>query len=139
MLPWWLLSAFKNKWLWISLGVCAVAAVVYVEVVPWVTTRYLRQQQQANTEFLKKVKTAETEIAAKDRAIRNLSTQIQALTKKADIAHAQYLVIAKDRDRLRSQTESLAVKITTLERERAELKKVESLGEAQKVLNKAGW
>src|SRR3990172_65347 len=121
------------------MGVCAVAAVVYVEVVPWVTTRYLRQQQQANTEFLKKVKTAETEIAAKDRAIRNLSTQIQVLTKKADVAHAQYLVIAKDRDRLRLQTESLAATILQIEQARAALKTVQSRSEAQAVLKKARW
>jgi len=139
MLPWWLLSALKSRWFWIGLGVLAVSAFVYVKVVPWFGTRYLRQQQAANTEFLGKVETARAEIDAKDRAIRALSAQIQALTKRADAAHAQYLVIARDRDRLRGQTESLAVKITTLERERLELRKVESLGEAQRVLKKAGW
>lgn len=139
MLPWWLLTALKSKWLWIGLGVCVVAAVVYIKVVPWVTTRYLRQQQQDNTEFLKKVETAETEIAAKDQAIRDLSTQIQALTKRADAAHAQYLVIAKDRDRLRAQTAALAGTITQLEQARAKLKAVQSLGEAQAAMKKAGW
>ena len=139
MLPWWLLSALKSKWLWIGLGVCAVAAVVYVKVVPWVTTRYLRQQQAANTEFLKKVEVAEGEIAAKDQAIRNLSLKIHALTRRADAAHAQYLVIARDRERLRATTEGLATKVVQLERERAALKKVESLSEAQRALKKAGW
>lgn len=139
MLPWWLLSALKSKWLWIGLGVCVVAALVYVKVVPWVSTRYLRQQQTANTEFLKKVETAETEIAAKDQAIRGLSAQIQALTKRADAAHAQYVVIAADRERLRGQTVSLATTITRLEQDRATLRAVGSRSEAQAAMKKAGW
>lgn len=139
MLPWWLLTALKSKWLWIGLLVSAVSVLVYVKVVPWVTTRYLRQQQAANTEFLKKVEVAEGEIAAKDVAIRDLSVRIQALTKRADVAHAQYLVIAKERDRLRTRAEFLGGKLVELERERAALKKIESLAEARAVLKKAGW
>jgi septal ring factor EnvC (AmiA/AmiB activator) len=139
VLPWWLLVALKNKWLWIGLGACAVAAVVYVKVVPWVHTRYLRQQQQANTDFLKKVETAETEIAAKDKAIQALSTQIQVLTKKADAAHAQFVLIAKDRDKLRLETDRLGNQVTQLERDRAALVVVTSISEGQSVLKKAGW
>ncbi len=144
-MPVWLLPGLRwlfTRWQTYVVIVLAVGAVyAYAEIKARQDATYQEAQQKIKVadEMVKHADAALKDVAAKDQAIASLSQEIERRRKAADAAIAEAQAARQREQQWIAETQRLSRVIAKIEQDRAALKPVTTLQEAQRELQNFGF